>query len=278
MGLVAALATTKVQLRVLGLDTTTDRQRLLVFRLEAFVARPGFDQCAVDRKMVFAQVARRARLLEDCAKELLGDVAVEEALAVLGKHRHVPYDVVHVETNEPAVEHIVIELLHHHPLTANRIEYLQQQRSQEALRRNRWPASERVDFIELARDLAEHDIDHLADWPQRVVRRHALFGRNVAIERYFLNILGPHRPLPQQNRGDLPLLYSPIVPAQSKIGGFFRNLLGVRTLVSARNLRIDTIHHLEDMPVIRLRVSHWTDPDSAVDEIQWFLAQFSTAY
>jgi hypothetical protein len=35
---------------------------------------------------------------------------------------------------------------------------------------------------------------------------------------------------------------------------------------------------LEDMPVIRLGVSHWTDPDSAVDEIQWFLAQFSTAY
>jgi hypothetical protein len=32
------------------------------------------------------------------------------------------------------------------------------------------------------------------------------------------------------------------------------------------------------MPVIRPGVSHWTDPDSAVDEIQWFLAQFSTAY
>src|ERR1039457_311937 len=225
MGLVAALATTKVHLRVLGLDTTTDRQRLLVFRLEAFVARTGFDQCAVDRKMVFAQVARCARLLEDCAKELLGDVTVEEALAVLGKHRYVPYGVVHVETNEPAVEHIVIELLHHHPLTANRIEYLQQQRSQEALRRNRGPASKSVDFSELARDLAEHDIYHFPDWPQRVVRRHALLGRNVAIQGYFLNILRPHRPLPQQNRGDLPLLYSPTVPAQSKIKGFFRNLL-----------------------------------------------------
>src|SRR5450631_878327 len=221
MGLVAALATTKVHLRILGFDTTPDWQRLLVFGLEAFVARPGFDQCAVDRKMVFAQVAPRARLLEDCAKELLGGVAVEEALAVLGKHRYVPHGVVHVETNEPAVEHIVIELLHHHPLTANRIEYLQQQRSQETLRRNRWPASERVDFIELARDLAKNDIYHLADWPQRVDRRHALFGRNVAIERYFLNILGPHRPLPQQNRGDLPPLYSPTVPAQSKNRGVF---------------------------------------------------------
>src|SRR5450631_494176 len=219
MGLVAALATTKVHLWILGLDTTPDWQRLLVFGLEAFVARPGFDQCAVDRKMVFAQVARCARLLEDCAKELLGDVAVEEALAVLGKHRYVPYSVVHVETKEPAVEHIVIELLHHHPLAANRIEYLQQQRSQETLRRNRWPASKRVDFSELARDLAEHDVYHLADRPQRVVRRHALLGRNVAVERYFLNILGPHRPLPQQNRGDLPLLYPPTVPAQSKNQG-----------------------------------------------------------
>src|SRR5450631_1653218 len=221
MGVVAALATTKVHIRILGLDTTPDRQRLLVFRPEALVARPGFDQCAVDRKMVFAQVARRARLLEDCAKELLGDVTVEEALAVLGKHRYVPYGVVHVQTNEPAVEHIVIQLLHHHPLTANRIEYLQQQRSQEALRRNRWPASKRVDLIELARDLAKHDIYHLADWPQRVVRRHALLGRNVAVERYFLNILGAHRPLPQQNRGDLPLLYPPTVPAQSKNRGVF---------------------------------------------------------
>src|ERR1035438_9821538 len=221
MALVAALAATEIHIGVLDFDTTPDRQRLLVFGLEAFVARPGFDQCAVDRKMLFAQIACCARLLEDCAKELLGDVAVEEALAVLGEHRYVPYGVVHVETNEPAVEHIVIELLHHHPLTANRIEYLQQQRSQETLRRNRWPASEGVDFIELARDLAENDIYHLADWPQRVVRWHALFGGNVAIERYFLNILGPHRPLPQQNRGDLPLLYSPTVPAQSKkTGGF----------------------------------------------------------
>ena len=33
-------------------------------------------------------------------------------------------------------------------------------------------------------------------------------------------------------------------------------LLGVRTLVSARNLRIDAIHHLGDMPVTRLGVSH----------------------
>src|SRR5450755_4541436 len=154
MGLVAALATTKVHIRILGLDTTTDRQRLLVFRSEAFVARPCFDQCPVDRKMVFAQVARCARLLENCAKELLGDVTVEKALAVLGEHRYVPYGVVHVETNEPAVEHIIIELLHHHPLAANRIEYLQQQRSQEALRRNRGPAPKRVDFGELARDLA----------------------------------------------------------------------------------------------------------------------------
>src|SRR5664279_90789 len=36
---------------------------------------------------------------------------------LLSKHRYVPYGVVHVKTNEPAVEHIVIELLHHHPLT-----------------------------------------------------------------------------------------------------------------------------------------------------------------
>src|SRR5450631_2557390 len=221
MGVVAALAATEIHIGVLDFDTTANRQRLLVFGPEALVARPGFDQCAVDRKMLFAQIARCARLLEDCAKELLGDVAVEEALAVLGKHRYVPYSVVHVETKEPAVEHTVIELLHHHPLTANRIEYLQQQRSQETLRRNRWPASKRVDFIELARDLAEHDIYHLADWPQRVVRRHTLFGRNVAVERDFLNILGAHRPLPQQNRGDLPPLYSPTVPVQSKNRGVF---------------------------------------------------------
>src|ERR1035441_302155 len=52
MGVVAALAAAEIHLWILDLDTTTDRQRLLVFRPEAFVARPGFDQCAVDRKML----------------------------------------------------------------------------------------------------------------------------------------------------------------------------------------------------------------------------------
>src|ERR1035441_7411504 len=61
---------------------------------------PGYPHKLLKTQMLFAQVARCARLLEDCAKELLGDVTVEKALAVLCKHRHVPYGVVHVETNE----------------------------------------------------------------------------------------------------------------------------------------------------------------------------------
>jgi hypothetical protein len=60
----------------------------------------------------------------------LGDVALQQPLAVLGEHRHVPHRVVHVQTHKPPKQQVIVQLFHQLPLTANGVQHLQQQRSQ----------------------------------------------------------------------------------------------------------------------------------------------------
>src|SRR5664279_2135530 len=94
--------------------------------LEAFMARPRFNQCAVDRKMLLAQQARLARLFQNGRKEFVGDLTVQKPHAILGEDGHVPGWVVHIESDEPTIKHVVLQLLHHHALTAHGIEHLEQ--------------------------------------------------------------------------------------------------------------------------------------------------------
>jgi len=70
-------------------------------------------------------------------EEGFGNVAIEQAFAVLGKHGHVPDAVIHVQTHEPAEQQVVVELFHQHPFAAHRVQRLQQERSQQLLRRDR---------------------------------------------------------------------------------------------------------------------------------------------
>lgn len=73
-------------------------------------------------------------VLEHCVEEDLGDVAVEQPVSVLGKDRGHPDRIIRVQTDKPAEEQIVIELLHELSLAPDRIKYLQEQRPQKLLR------------------------------------------------------------------------------------------------------------------------------------------------
>lgn len=53
---------------------------------------------------------------------------LEQAIAVLGEDRWHPHGIVRREPDKPAVEQIVIQLLHELPLAANGVEDLQQAR------------------------------------------------------------------------------------------------------------------------------------------------------
>ena len=67
----------------------------------------------------------RARLLHHRQQQLLGNLALNQTLPVLGKYRHIPHRVVDVESHKPAEKHVVVQLLHQLPLAAHRVQHLQ---------------------------------------------------------------------------------------------------------------------------------------------------------
>jgi hypothetical protein len=77
------------------------------------------------------------RLRQNCAQEFGGDVALQQAIAVLGKRRVIPHDIVNADANEPAEQKIELKPLHQLPLRADRIKRLQQHRPQQFLERDR---------------------------------------------------------------------------------------------------------------------------------------------
>lgn len=80
------------------------------------------------------------------------------------------------QTHESAIQHVVVELLHQLPLTADRVHGLQQQRSQQFPRWDRRPAQIRIQPAEVARQFFQRAVGQCLDLPQRMVGRDAFFG------------------------------------------------------------------------------------------------------
>ena len=120
------------------------RRFVAILRLEAFHRRPSFDQRAVDREMIRAEQLLYPRRRQNRAQQLGGDVAFQQAFAVLGKCRVIPRRIVDANADEPAKQEVELEPIHQLPLRADRIERLQEHRSQQLLRRDRRPPHPRV--------------------------------------------------------------------------------------------------------------------------------------
>jgi hypothetical protein len=60
-------------------------------------------------------------LLYDIFKEGPRDVAIEQAIAILGERGWRPHGIVPIEADKPAKQQVVFELIHQHPLAAHRI-------------------------------------------------------------------------------------------------------------------------------------------------------------
>jgi tetratricopeptide (TPR) repeat protein len=121
-----------------------------------------------------------------------GDVAIEQAVPVLREGRRRPHRVVHAEAHEPAKQQVVVQLLQKHPFAAHGVEYLQQQRPQQLLGRNRWAARMRVELGKAMRHTFQNIIHHLANGPQGVIGRHPLLRRNVAEHGGLLKVVSSH--------------------------------------------------------------------------------------
>ena len=61
---------------------------------ETLNRRPGLDQRAIDREMVRAEQPLHPRLRHYRAQKLDGDVALQQAIAVLGERRVIPHRIV----------------------------------------------------------------------------------------------------------------------------------------------------------------------------------------
>src|SRR5258705_1234209 len=190
MRFVRALLAVKVHRRI----TRIIRRRLVLslLRLESLQTRGCFQQRAVNREVFITEQFVPARLLQYARKELFGDVAAQQPLAVLREGSCIPDAIIHVQTDEPAKQHVVIEFFHQQSLAAYAVEHLQQQRSQQLLRRDRGPAHPRIKLIELGRQLDKHGIANLAYRAQRMVLRHSLLWRQITEHSGLLKIVSAH--------------------------------------------------------------------------------------
>ena len=172
-----------------------------VLGAEALHRRPGLDQRAVDREVLVRQ--ERLHLWVGAAprQELGRHVGLQQPVAVLGEHRVVPHRIVHPEPHEPAVEQVVVELLHQQPLGADREERLQQSRPQQPLRRDRIPSRVRVELVELRIQARQTSLTMLPDRTQRMPRRHPRLDVHVREQLPRLLVRAPHpRPLASRRR------------------------------------------------------------------------------
>jgi hypothetical protein len=142
-------------------------------------------------------------LSQDFSKEGVGDLALEQPVTILGERGRVPHGIVHAQAHEPAKQQVVLELFHQQAFAANRIQTLEQQRAEQFLGGNRRPADVRVQPIESWRQPIGDRIGHATDGAQRVVRRHALLGRDVAEHPAGLSIITAHRHAPFKTVGSI---------------------------------------------------------------------------
>ena len=82
------------------------------FLLEALLARPGFDQRAVEREVLVGQQMMGLGLRQDLLEERRGHLARQQAVLVLGEDGHIPHRHVQIETDKPAEQQVVLQLLH----------------------------------------------------------------------------------------------------------------------------------------------------------------------
>jgi hypothetical protein len=151
---------------------------------QASISVPSTEKCSSDNKALTRAQHRR--------HELRGDVTGNQPLAVLGEYRHIPHRGIQRQPDKPAEQQIVPQLLHQLPLRAHRIEGLQQQGTQQFLRRNRGSARLGIEFLKLRRQRHQRLVHNLADRPQWMIHWHPRVTAHVAEQRFCPRIPTAH--------------------------------------------------------------------------------------
>lgn len=110
---VAPLLAVKAHADIAGIDRAI---RIVLLGPHALLARPRLEQRTIDGEMLAREQARLFRRRHGPREELRRNVAVEQPLPILRERRRVPRRGLQIEADEPAIEQIVLELLHELPL------------------------------------------------------------------------------------------------------------------------------------------------------------------
>src|SRR6202166_873318 len=124
--------------------------------------------------------------------ELRKHLAVLQPIPVLGEGGRVPDWVVGRKPHKPAVQKIVVQLLHQLAFRPNAVEHLQQQCAQQLLWRDRGTSFAGVKLPKVTAQLTQNIADKLPDLPQRVVRRHPCLRRDVRKQPALIRKSAPH--------------------------------------------------------------------------------------
>ena len=215
LGVGAALVRLVAALLALEIDFRVASRRSIrtaaVLAHETLVARPGLDHRAVDTEMLVRDEALPFGQLKHAREELARHVGAQQPIPVDAEHRSIPHGVVHAETDEPADQQVVLELLHQQALTAHREERLQQQCPQQVLGRNRRPAGVRVALVEQPTHVGQDRINEHPQPTQRMLARDPFLEADVTEHRRLGVGLATHA----RNR--------------RKVGGGFQTIVCIRT-------------------------------------------------
>src|SRR5262249_45086473 len=130
------------------LAVATTRRRLVrtILGAEALHRRPRRNLRAIDREVFVRQKASHLPVVQQLGQKLVRDLRLQQPLAILRKDRWHPYRLVHPAPDQPAVQQIVVELLHQLGLGADRVERLQQESPKQPLGWNRRPPAVSVNL------------------------------------------------------------------------------------------------------------------------------------
>ena len=130
---------------------------------EAFMARSRLNQRAVAIEVLAREMTARMRRLYRLGEQTHDDIVRQQPVSILAERRVVPHGIVHRQADKPTKQHVVGDLLHQHALAANRMQHLQQQRTNQLLGCDARPAAVRVALVH-AREYTIHALESIVQY------------------------------------------------------------------------------------------------------------------
>ncbi len=151
-----------------------------ILGLETLRRRPGFNQRAIDREVLGRDQSVPLRQTQHLAEEGARHRFVEQAVPILRERTVIPDLVIHIQANKPAIEQVVVNVLHQLPLRPNRVQRLDQTGPQQPLRRNRRAPRLGVQLFEVRMQRRQKTIYQHPQFAQRMRGRNPLLQGSVA--------------------------------------------------------------------------------------------------